>query len=191
MTNPFEGPEDVEVDETAVEVEDLDVETVEDDEDAAEDTVEATPTEGKEKAPKAKKEKTPARPPVAEGYVTPVAFAKLLTKHLESRGAENKKGPINDSNPMPPQQVYSYIRNNQGGKNPLPIYTDPALTGGREYVLKPEEALAWWDEKDERITTSKTAKAEKEKAKAEKAASKAEDVTEAEAAEVGEVEEAE
>lgn len=162
MSNPFE---DTMVEDTAPEVEDLDldVDTASDD---VEDTVEAT-DDKPEKAPKAPKEKKgPARPPVPEGKVTPVQFAKILTEHLEAKGASNKAGLITAaSNPVPPQMVYSYIRNNSSGKNPLPVYSE----GGRENLLIVEEALGWWDAKDERITASKAAKAEKASKKAEKA----------------------
>jgi hypothetical protein len=192
MTTPtFED-----LDETAaVEAEDLDVDVdTSGAEDEAEDTTDASDAKPAA-ADKPKKEKAPARPPVADGYVTPVDFAKILTDHLAARGASNKNGPISKENPVPPQMVYSYMKNNQGGKNPIPVHTDPSLTGGRNAVLRVDEALAWWDAKDERIGTSKATKAEKEaareKAKAEKAAAGgAEDITVA-TEPVGEIEEAE
>jgi hypothetical protein len=117
--------------------------------------------ESSDKAPKA--EKAPARPPVPEGYVTPVEFAKQLTEHLEKQGASNKNGPISKTNPVPPQMVYSYIKSNgPSSKNPLPTYEE----GGRSNLLKAEEALAWWDAKAERTAASKAAAAEKAARKA-------------------------
>ena len=181
MTETVENTEELEF-------EDLDVDTS-DAEDEVEEETEAKPA----KAPKEKKEKAPARPPVAEGYITPVAFAKVLTTHLAARGATNKHGLISEeSNPIPPQMVYSYMRNNAAGDNPIPVYTDAELTGGRAAVLKTEEALAWWDAKDERIANSRKLREEKEQAKKEKAAKAAEagETVEAEA-EVEETEEAE
>jgi hypothetical protein len=138
------------------------------------------PAEGKtEKQPKA-----PARPPVPEGYVTPVAFAKVLTEHLEAKGYENSKGPVTvASNPIPPQMVYSYLKNSgPGSKNEWPRYEE----GGRKNLVKVEESLEWWDALIERVAASKQAA----KAKADKKAAKAEETPTVEA-EATPVEEAE
>lgn len=139
------------------------VDTPEDDEldtvpeGAAGDT--AAPAAGEKKAAK---EKTPARPPVPEGYVTPVAFAKLLTEHLI------KEGRLEAGKTVPPQMVYSYMKNadptKAGVKNPWPRYSE----GGRENLLKVDESLAWWDAKDARVKASKDAQAEKAAKKAAK-----------------------
>lgn len=131
--------------------------------------------EGATPAP-AKAEKAPARPEVPSGYITPVQFAKALTKHLAEKGVSNKNGKIGrkeddtidlNHNPIPPQYIYSVLNQGKkaGAKNPLPSYSE----GGRENLLKLEEALAWWDAKDQRVADSKTAKAEKEAKKAAKA----------------------
>jgi hypothetical protein len=151
------------------EPDDLDVDVDMDAEDTVEDTAPAAPgTTKTEKAEKA--EKKPARPPVAEGYVSPVAFAKILTEHLAAKGAENKKGKIGPDNPITSQMVYSYIKNNAGSKNPFPLENDPAKTGGRVGVVKPEDGLKWWDDLRARVLERQA----NAKAKADKAAAKAE-----------------
>ena len=201
MTNPFEGPEDVE--ETAsreeaeaeeMDFEDVDVEQLEDLEDEVEESAGETKP-AKEK--KVKEPKAPARPPVPEGFVTPVAFARILTEQLHAMGHSNRNGRIGGDgeecdhkvNPVPPQMVYSYIKNNGAdSRNPLPTYEE----GGRENLLKPEEALEWWVAMIKRVKASKAAKAEKDAAKAEKAKTKETlEVEESELTEVGEVEEVE
>jgi hypothetical protein len=164
MTNPFAEDETttpeteaVTSDVTETVEENLDVDTPELDEvsegdetDAPEATTAAEKPAKKEKAPKA-----PARPPVPEGYITPVTFAKLLTeKALEAGGKE-----------VPPQYVYSTIRSSASGKNPLKTYSE----GGRDNLLKPDEAFAWWEAKELR----KTERAANAADKAEKAANKA------------------
>jgi hypothetical protein len=94
-----------------------------------------------------------ARPAAPQGYVKPVAFAKLLTEHLGKA--------------VPPQVVYSYIKNNVGtnAKHPFPVHS----LDGYDWYIKPEEGLAWWDEKNTRVSSSKAVKAAKDAAKAAKA----------------------
>lgn len=144
----------------ATEAEDLDVDAPEGGE--AEDTV----AEGTDVAPKAEKaKKEPARPPVPEGFISPVKFAKVLTEHLRS------KGKLTAEQEVRPQVVYSYIKNNGAdSKHPFPTHS----AEGRAVVLKADEAVAWWDAKDERVAAGKVARAEKAKAKAEKDAAKPE-----------------
>jgi len=186
--------------------------------DEAEDTVtpEAAATAGEgakpEKAPKA-----PARPTPPEGLITPVQFAKELTKHLEAQGKSNKNGPITSKsaespgNPIPPQYIYSMLSQSAkaGAKNPIPTYVAdhqgnvfstaeaPKDDQGnlkplaRVNLLKLDEALKWWDEKDARVSASKQAKAEKAAKAAEKASEtpapvEAEAVTETEPVEEAE-----
>lgn len=166
-----ENPFDAEVEDLGTdgpgEVEDLDVETLPADE--AEDTAEETPAEPKEKAAKAKK--APARPETPTGYIKPVAFAKELTAHLAARGAKNKHGAITvDGNPIPPQQVYSMMKTNgPESKNPFPVHEVDGFDGP---LLKLEEALKWWDDKDARVAKGKADKAEKAAKKAAKAEAK-------------------
>lgn len=111
--------------------------------------------DAKEKAQKAKEAKAPARPPVPEGFVTPVAFAKLLTDHLRAAGT------LEADKIIAPQMVYSYMKNadptKAGVKNPWSRYSE----GGRENLLKVDESLAWWDAKNERVSASRKAAAEK------------------------------
>lgn len=188
MTNPFET-EDTSPEATAAEVEatedlDLDVEAL----DEVDETDEVEETDAKAekpaKAPKAKEKKEPARPPVPEGYITPVAFAKVLTQKLNERGFENGKGLVSEENPITSQMVYSYIKNSAGGKNPLTTHS----VGGRDNLLVEEEALQWWLDKIDRVATRKENAAAKAAKKAENAAKKG-DAEEAET--VGAVEEAE
>src|SRR5690242_5303887 len=79
-----------------VQGEDLDVEILP--EDPEEETV-AEGDEATEKEAKPKKEK--ARGDLPEGYVTPVGLAKELTR----------LGLGKDGGDVPPQMVYSYIKN--------------------------------------------------------------------------------
>jgi hypothetical protein len=140
---------------------DFDVDTP----DASEvDEPEAPAAEGEGK-PAAKAKPASTRPPVPEGFISPVAFAKELTKHLRA------KGKLGEADEIAPQMVYSYLKNanKAGSKNPWPSYSE----GGRDNLLKLQESLDWWDAKDARVAERKTNKAEKEKAKADKAAAKA------------------
>lgn len=183
MTNPFDEdattPETVTEDvtsETEAVEENLDVDTPELEEADEADAPEATTETAKADKP-AKKEKAPARPPVPEGFITPVAFAKVLS---ELPGAKE----------VPPQYVYSTIRSSASGKNPLPTYSE----GGRNNLLKLEEALAWWDAKNKRVEERAVNAATKAEKAANKAKEKAEAPVEAEgadAAPAGELVEAE
>jgi len=99
----------------------------------------------------AKTASTP-RTKAPEGYVKPVEFARLLSAHLGKT--------------VPPQVVYSYVKNNQGenAKNPFPTHE----VDGYAWYIKPEEGLAWWDAKNTRVSASKAATAAKAAAKAAK-----------------------
>jgi hypothetical protein len=144
----------------------------------AEDVVAEPVAEGTADTPKAKEKKESTRPPVPEGKVSPVAFAKILTEHLRKEH-ESLGKRLADDKSVAPQVVYSYIKNNaEGSKNPFPA----TKAEGRAAVVDAEAGLAWWDAKDVRVAEGKKAKAEKDAAKAAKAANKpAEGVTEAEA----------
>jgi hypothetical protein len=103
----------------------------------AEDTVVETPTEDKPAT------KTSSRPAVPEGFISPVQFAKELT---------------NEANPIRPQVVYSYIKNNgANSKHPFPLHS----AEGRHGVVKAEEGINWWTELRNRVASSKAAAAEK------------------------------
>jgi hypothetical protein len=183
-SNPFDTEEvtdlqtneDVEVeaelaeDGDVPEVKDLDVDAATEDEEKEEVDEKPAAAPGAKAADK--EPKKPARPSIADGYITPVAFAKALTAHLEAKGESNRTGLINDKNPITSQMIYSYIKNStkDNAKNPWPTYDDPTLTGGRALVLKLDESLAWWDAKNDRVAASKVKAAEKaEKAAAAKA----------------------
>jgi hypothetical protein len=133
---PAENPIDLEVEDDA----NLDVDVPSDELDDVDISAEAT--EGKA----AKATSTP-RTKAPEGYVKPVEFAKLLSEHL--------------GRAVPPQVVYSYIKNNSGdtAKNPFPVHT----VEGDDYAwyIVPQEGLDWWDTKNARVSASKAAKAEK------------------------------
>jgi hypothetical protein len=170
--NPFD--QDVEVPE--VELTEVDNDEVDVPSDTAGTEADQDPNKAN-KAPKA-----PARPPVPEGYVSPVQFAKILTEHLEAKGYENSKGPVTkESNPIPPQMIYSYLKNaGENSKNHWPRYEE----GNRKNLLKVEESLAWWDALTERVAASKAnaaTKAAKKETKAQE--TPAEPVVEAEAVE--------
>ena len=136
--------------------ENLDVDTPSDD-DEVETVVEGDTTS-------AAKPAKATRPKAPEGYVKPVEFAKILSEHL------NKA--------VPPQVVYSYVKNNSGGdaKHPFPVHE----VDGYAWYIKPEEGLKWWDEKNTRVATSKATQAAKAAAKAEKATAPAAAETSAE-----------
>jgi len=108
--------------------------------------------------------KAPARPPVPEGKVSPVAFAKLLSAHLTAKARETDSEAAEIT--VAPQVVYSYIKNNgPTSKNPFP--SEPAE--GRAAVVDAEKAIAWWEAKDARVKASKVAAKEKADKKAAKA----------------------
>jgi len=157
-----------------------------DDEDA-----EVVPPQGSDKAPtdpkaaKAKKEST--RPPVPEGFISPVQFAKLLGEHLTAKARETN--PEAEAIEVRPQVVYSYIKNNDASsKNPFPCRTD---VPGRAIVLKADEGLAWWDEKNARVAKSKADRAAAAAAKAKKAETSPQAAAETGEVATGQVEEVE
>lgn len=169
--NPFENDEpqienDVQ-DDAAYD----DIETVADDED-----VEVLPETTNATEP-AKADATPSkpkRPSAPEGYITPVAFAHKLTERLR------KEGVLAEGEAFAPQQVYSWVKQGKSmsAKNPLKSYSE----GGRDNLLKLDEAMAWYDAKEQRKAEAAAKKAEAAKA----AAAKAQTSPQA-AAETGEV----
>jgi hypothetical protein len=153
---------------------DFDVDAPEAEDVVAEATapIAADGTKAAEKAPK-----EPTRPPVPEGKVAPVAFAKILTDHLRKEHPELGVR-LGEDKVVAPQVVYSYIKNN-GADSKFPFPAEKAE--GRAAVVDADAALEWWDTKDLRVKASKDAKAQKDAAKAAKAAEKPATVTEAEA----------
>lgn len=151
-----------------------DVEVVE-----TEEVVDAEETT--EKAPKAKKQ--PARGELPEGYVTPVGFAKIATErelHTARDGSHEVK----------PQMVYSYIKN-APKDDPFPIVEVEDSLGKTRQAVLPEEGIAWWERKNERVATKKANAAEKAAKKAARAAAKEAEASEAEGEADVEVTEAE
>jgi hypothetical protein len=131
------------------------------------DEVEIVPDDGKPGEAKAAKATSTPRTKAPEGFVKPVEFAKLLSAHV---------GKV-----VPPQVVYSYLKNNgPESKNPFPVHA----IDGYDWYVKPEEGLAWWDAKNERVAAGKAQRAEK----AAKAAAKAETPAESETTAVVEAE---
>lgn len=119
--------------------------------------------------PKAKAEKVPAAPKrgdLPEGYVTPVQFAKALSDGIVKDAEGNDKV-------VPPQVVYSYIKNapkdhpfpNTDGTNVLNDVEDSNGVGRKAFLL--EEGLAWWEEKTQRASARKANAAAKATKKAE------------------------
>lgn len=132
----------------------LDVDVPSNTDDEVEDTSASDASAGPKAAAAAKTPRTKA----PEGFVKPVEFAKILSEHL--------------SKTVPPQVVYSYIKNNQGegAKHPFPTHE----VDGYAWYIKPEEGLDWWDTKNSRVASGKAARAEKAAAKATKEAAPAE-----------------
>lgn len=99
----------------------------------------ATPQAPQATAPAATPKATKA--PVPDGYITPVQFAHELTER------ERKAGRIGPGDVIAPQVIYSYV--NQGKKpgakpeTSLKSYSE----GGRNNLLKREEAFKYWDDK--------------------------------------------
>jgi len=188
--NPFDSPsesttvEDANVDEAAnaaVETDeaadvDVDVDGTDGEVEETETVDAAPPTKGNVVKKNATTKKASTRPAVPDGYVSPVAAAKELSKHLTEKA--HAAGSIKDDEEIEvrPQIVYSYIKNNgPTSKNPIKTYEE----GGRVNLLKLDEFLAWWDEKDARVATRKANVKTKTPAAAEKAAevAEAEDAT--------------
>jgi hypothetical protein len=138
--NPFDADvEDVDADQA------LDESAPESDQ-AETDTVPEGATQTATTAAPAK----PKRAPAPEGYITPVAWAHKLSERLQKAN----KLPANLE--IPPQMVYSWVKQ---GKNPtakdgLKSYTE----GGRENLLKEDEANAWYDRKEQRVAEREAAK---------------------------------
>lgn len=181
MGNPFEGnkPEaTVEVDEAAVVEPDADLDVDAGTEDGPEDTPEAAPAKvsGTVKKVGETKAKT-AKNPVAAGYIAPVAMAKKLSQHLTEKARAAGQIGADEEIEIAPQILYATLKNNgEGSKNPIPQYTDPAITGGLKSVVKEDEVLKWWDEKDARVASRKS-NVKKSKPDATEEPAKAEDTT--------------
>ena len=165
MTNPFGSSDNataVEVDETTdttvaegdlgeADV-DVDVDAATEADEDAETVDAAPPTKGNVVKTNATTKKASTRPAVPEGFISPVAAAKELSKHLTAKAHEAGTIKEDEAIEIRPQVVYSYIKNNAAGsKNPITTYSE----GGRDNLLKLDEFLAWWDAKDARVAERK------------------------------------
>jgi hypothetical protein len=135
---------------------DLDVEAVEPDADVEE-------TDGAEATTEAKAPAAPKRGALPEGFVTPIGFAKIV----------GEKGLHTDRNgevvrDVKPQMVYSYMKNSPKDDRLETIEIEDS-NGVTRKVLKVDEAVAWWERKNERAGQRKANAAEK----AQKAANRA------------------
>jgi hypothetical protein len=111
----------------------------------------------------AKEKKAPARGDLPEGFVTPVGFATVVTdRELHT----NKAG----EHTVPPQMVYSYIRN-ASKEDPFPVQHVNDSLGHDRQVVSIEEGLAWWTRKNERVANRQANAQAKAAKKAEKATS--------------------
>lgn len=128
-----------------------------------------------EDAPKAKAEKAPAAPKrgdLADGWVTPVAFAKYMT---ENQLHHDKDGNVAE---LKPQVVYSYIKNapkdnpfpNSDGQGGLKKVKDSNDVERGAFLLS--EGLEWWENRKKKAAERKAAAAEKAAKKTAKAANK-------------------
>lgn len=169
-----DAPEDLDVDFDGADNEDDEVEFV----------PEGAETTNGEAKPK-KEPKQPARGKLPDGYVTPVGLAHALNEAKLGKTDEN--GNYVD---IPPQQVYSYIRN-APKDHPFPLETVKDDIGKDRQVVKLEAGLQWWRDKNARAAARTANAAAKAKAAAEKAAAKASETPTAPAEDAGPVEEAE
>jgi len=178
------------VTEASVALDEVDVPDVNDE---IEDITDAPTGSGQEEKPK-----EPAKPkrgdlPTIEGdeYITPVAFAKLLSQPLdgnpENDDASNwRNTDKNGSHVVPPQMIYSYIKSSKEFVSYDGIVDSNGVV--RNNLLKLSEANAYWDGRAGKAAE----RAANAKAKAEKKAAKAEtSTTTVDAESVGEVVEAE
>lgn len=97
--------------------------------------------------------KKSSRPAVPGGYITPVQFAKKLSEKLTAEARDRGELAANEVIEVPPQQIYSYINQarkaGENAKYPIPTYSE----GGRQNLLKEDEAFAWWEAKAQRVAS--------------------------------------
>jgi hypothetical protein len=159
----FEDPttgENVDVDYDGGDGEDDEVEFVP----TADASATATDKPAKEKAPPKEK----ARGELAEGLVTPVGLAHVLTER--GLGGKDEDGA---NKVVPPQVVYSYIKNAPAA-HPFPGGTvKDSLGKDRDNVVEVEAGVKWWADKNERAAARRANAAKKAQDLAAKAAAKA------------------
>src|SRR5262245_49330884 len=83
-------------------------------EDETEDTSAATAAAPAKRT--ATKKTASTRAPVPEGYISPVAFAKELSKHLTAKARERDELGDDEEIEVKPQIIYSYINSTKDGK---------------------------------------------------------------------------
>lgn len=128
--------------------------------------VEEVEVPAEETPAKETKAKGPKRGDLPEGFATPVGFAKEIS---EREMQVNRAG---ETITVPPQMVYSYIRNARKD-DPFPVQEVKDSNDVDRKVVNVEEGVAWWTRKNERANARKTnaaEKASKKEAKAEAAA---------------------
>jgi len=149
---------------------------------------------GTKPAKEAKAPKEPARGDLPEGYVTPVGFAKIISEPKD--GNKENKEPSNwyhtsgkdGSHEVRPQMVYSYMKN-APKEDQFPVTTVKDSLEKDRQVVKPEDGIAWWNRKNDRVGERKTNAANKAQAKADRAQkAEAEKAAEGEKVEAGAVE---
>jgi hypothetical protein len=161
-TNDTDTPE-----QDSAEVEQFDEDVDFDGNDGEDDEVEfvadgtATGTNGAAKPAKAPKE--PARGALPDGYVTPVGLAHELNKR--QLGKTDEAGNYVE---IPPQQVYSYIRNAPAA-HPFPLEELNDSLGKPRKVVRIDAGVQWWEAKNERAAARKNNAAAKAQAAAAKA----------------------
>jgi FKBP-type peptidyl-prolyl cis-trans isomerase len=168
---------------TFVPTEDVDVD-IDPDSDAEDEVVASEAAGEKPKATKKVKEK--ARGDLPDGFVTPVGLAKVLTER--GLGGQNEDG---SNKIVPPQVVYSYIKNAPADSRYPGQTVQDSLGKDRDNVVEIEAGCEWWKAKNERAAARKANAAAKAAQKAEAAKKKAEATPTATEADSGPVEEAE
>jgi hypothetical protein len=142
-----------------------------------------TPAEGEDNGKPAKKAKPePARGDLPEGYVTPVGLAKILSKRGLHKDRDGKTVDV------PPQMVYSYIKN-APKDHPFPLVKVKDSIGKERDAVEIDKAIAWWEAKNARVQERRENVAAKEAAKL--AAAEKRKAAAAEGADAGTVNEAE
>jgi len=125
---------------------DLDVEEPDAD---VEDVDEVAEGPTADKPAKPKEDAKPKRGDLPTGYVTPIGFAKILGEkglHTDRDGNVVKD--------VKPQMVYSYMKNSPQSDR-LETTAVKDSNGNERQALKIDEAIKWWERKNERAAQRK------------------------------------
>lgn len=109
---------------------------------------EAAATEDAQATEESKESKIAPKP---EGYISPYNFATVLSEHV---GREIR-----------PQTVYAMVRNQPKLKDGTPFPVEQNEADGR-YMVNQEQALAWYDARQEERAQAKAAKEASDKEEA-------------------------